>query len=239
MFPSKTKTRKIVIGLTAALIFICSLLSSQESKNQSDQIAQAYKNLSNKNEEIADLYRKLAMKTEENLKMAIQSKNLQAKITETVTGGDSFPIVNPIFTELKPGGAMFPSGLLLSIRGKTIYDLTVIVTDLERLREIRGNTVLLNNMNNYQYKFQPGTIGSAYEEQLIRFPVGNKSSFTFHIQSFARNGQFNERILLRKVKDKWFSACCEYHDKKMVVNYVEPGFPRNELKDLGPNAPAI
>lgn len=162
----------------------------------------------------------------ENGKQATEIVSLNKQITETVTGGDSFPTVSTIYTLLQPGELKFPSGLLLSVRGRqSVYDLTVIVTDVERFRELHKSEHFYN-MNEYQQRFQLGTLGRAYEQRLIQFPSENKRSFTFHIQSFARNGQFNQRILLRKVNDRWFDAYREFHDEKMVIDHITPGFQK-------------
>ncbi len=172
------------------------------------------------------------------LKQTATDKNFE-QIIETITGGETFPEVSTIFTEPAGGSQMYPSGLLLHPTGPhSLYDLTVIVTDIEKLRSLK-NTQKPLRMDEYQQRFQLGTLGRAYEQILFRFELQGQNRHTFHIQSFARNGQFNQRLLLRLVNGNWSQAICIRRDNVEVHKYIAPEFPDSNTVELDPAAPIL
>jgi hypothetical protein len=47
-------------------------------------------------------------------------------------------------------------------------------------------------------------------------------------------GQFNQRLLLRKISGKWFEARCVHRNGKKLNEYVPTGFPVDQLPELNP-----
>jgi hypothetical protein len=170
------------------------------------------------------------------------------KIIATITGADTYPKVSAVIAGPTPGGRMYPSGLHLApVGAHSIYDLKVIVTDIERLRALHaaGQAGLTHQ---YQTGIQLGTLGRAYEELLVDIdpPAEGRPhaieivvSRSFHIQSFARNGQFNQRLLLREIGGAWFQASRVLHDGIQVHEHIEQGFPLGDLADIDPSAPIL
>jgi hypothetical protein len=164
-----------------------------------------------------------------------RSEEYYEKITSKVTGGDTYPIVGVVQQQPQGSELMFPISLLVSTQGSySLYDLTVVITDIERMQYLHKNYSGAN-MPNYQEKYQLGTLGRAYEQKLTQLDSGDKQSFSFHIQSFARNGKFEQRLLIRKVGDSWLHASCVLHEGNEVHKYVAPKFPESALKMLPPN----
>jgi hypothetical protein len=161
------------------------------------------------------------------------------QIINTITGGDTYPLVGAILRETSRDAPMYPSGLLLSPRGDhSLYDLTTIVTDVDRLRTLHASAQPYS-MDQYQQKFQLGTLGRAYEQRLSTLEPESRHKYSFHIQSFARNGRFDQRLLLRKIGGTWFEARCVHRNGTKVDEYVQTGFPVDELPELNPEAPIL
>jgi hypothetical protein len=171
-------------------------------------------------------------------KQALTERNFE-EIIETITGGTTFPLVSTILREPTRGAPDYPSGLILSPRGEhSLYDLTVIVTDIDQLRALQKSGQLFG-MEAYMKRFQLGTLGRAYEQVLFRFEPSPAGAHSFNIQSFARNGRFNERLLIRKVGERWTQAHRVMHEKLVVAEYIQADFPREELGDLDPEQPIL
>ncbi|MGH8610164.1 MAG: hypothetical protein ACREX9_22970 [Gammaproteobacteria bacterium] len=161
------------------------------------------------------------------------------QIINTITGGETYPLVGAILREPSRGSPTYPYGLLLSPRGDhSLYDLTVIVTDIDRLRTLHASGQAYS-MDQYQQRFQLGTLGRAYEQRFSTFESESRDRYSFHIQSFARNGQFNQRLLLRKVSGNWFEARCVHRNGKKITEYLQTGFPADQLPELNPEVPIL
>jgi hypothetical protein len=161
------------------------------------------------------------------------------QIINTITGGDTYPLVAVIRRETSRAGATYPSGLLLSPRGDhSLYDLTTIVTNIDRLQTLHA-AAQPYSMDQYRQQFQLGTLGRAYEQRLSILEPASHDKYSFHIQSFARNGRFDQRLLLRKVNGSWFEAHRVNRNGEKVDEYVQTGFPVEELTELNPEAPIL
>lgn len=92
-------------------------------------------------------------------------------------------------------------------------------------------------MAEYQKRFQLGTLGRAYENRLYDLAPSSTGKHSFHIQSFARNGQFNQRLLVRKIGERWVEAYRITHDGKLVFEQIDKEFPADALISLDPDTP--
>ncbi|WP_141397472.1 hypothetical protein [Polaromonas sp. AER18D-145] len=157
-------------------------------------------------------------------------------ISDVITGGDTFPVISPITA----GEAIsFVVGLSLRLNGRhSLYDLTTIVTDIEKMRQVHSSGERIH-MEHYMTRFQLGTLGRAYEERLLRFDPSPTLKWSFFIQSFSRNGQYKQSLLLRKVDARWTHALQITRDGKKIFEYIDPRFPAGELDDLDPEKPRL
>lgn len=156
---------------------------------------------------------------------------LNQKITNTVTGGDSYPDIGPVFVA-KHGEQGDIRYLHLTHFGKyPLYDLVVIVTDLEKLDQLRKRGGPYN-MNEYMWRFHIGTIGKGFEQKLMEVPNPKAETMRFNIISFARNGQFNQRCVYKKINGEWVTASRLVKEGQVVFENVGPKFPKEILSLL-------
>ena len=160
-------------------------------------------------------------------------------IADVLTGGQTFPIVLPIFAGSDGGLTQFMVGLILRLDGQhSLYDLTVTVTNVEKMRDVHasGEPIFAQS---YQNRFQLGTLGKAYEEHLMSIDPQPSASWSFFIVSFSRNGQYKQTLLLRRVDSNWTYALKILRDDKAIHEYISPKFPIEALNQLNPNSPLM
>lgn len=156
---------------------------------------------------------------------------LNEQITSTVTGGDSHPLISPVFVA-RHGEQGDIRALHLTHKGKyPVYDLVVLVTDVLKLRELhtRGGPY---DMNEYMWRFHVGTIGRGYEDKLMPVPSPEKDKMVFNFVFIARNGQVEQRAVYEKVKGKWYTATRLVKDGKILSEHVAADAPAEMLTEL-------
>lgn len=157
-------------------------------------------------------------------------------ISDVITGGNTFPLVSSITAGEQ---ISFVVGLSLRLDGRhSLYDLTTIVTDTEKMREVHASGEPIH-MQHYMTRFQLGTLGRAYEQRLLTFDPSSTLRWSFFIQSFSRNGQYKQSLLLRKVDARWTQALQITRDGKKIYEYIDPCFPTGELEELDPEKPRL
>jgi len=149
--------------------------------------------------------------------------NLNEQITETITGGDSYPIAMPVYIA-KHGEQGDIRKIILSHRGKyPIYDLTVIITDLIACEEEHKKE--MPNQDIYMWKKQIGTIGKGYEEILLEIPATNSSLIDYRFAYIARNGQTIQRSIYTQKDNKWITGTRLEKNGKIIHEYLDKDFP--------------
>jgi hypothetical protein len=132
--------------------------------------------------------------------------NLNRQITDTVTGGDSYPLALPVYLA-KHGEQGEIRKVVLTHHGKyPIYDLVVIVTDLIAFEKEKAKDISIQNQNAYMWRKQIGTIGRGYEEVLLEIPSTYTSHVDYTFNFIARNGQITQRSIYTKRNNKWITA---------------------------------
>lgn len=156
---------------------------------------------------------------------------LNEHVTEAVTGGDSHPIVSPVFWA-RPNEQGDIRTLHLRHSGKyPVYDLVVRVTDVTKLRELsaRGGHY---SMDQYMWRFHIGTIGRGYEDMLMKIPNPEASRMEFSFTFLARSGQFEQRSIYQKVKGVWYTVSKLQKDGKVLYEHKDKGAPEHLLNEL-------
>ncbi len=156
---------------------------------------------------------------------------LNQHITETITGGDSYPIVSPVFLP-RSGEQGDIRRLSLGHNGRyPVYDLVVRVTDVAKLRALSKKSGYFSQ-NEYLWQFNIRTIGRGYENVFMDIPVQQSERMEFEFTFLARNGKFDQRAIYQKTKGVWHTALRIEKDGKMVYESVGKGFPDDLVKDL-------
>ena len=156
---------------------------------------------------------------------------LNEQITNAVTGGDSYPLVSPVFLA-SHGEQGDIRSLHLRHNGKyPVYDLVVLVTDVAKLRELaaRGGPY---DMKEYMWRFHVGTIGRGYEEKLMQVPASESEKMIFNFTYMARNGQFEQRSIYQKVKGHWYIATRLRKDGNVVFEHADNDAPTEMVSEL-------
>jgi hypothetical protein len=156
---------------------------------------------------------------------------LNEQITKTVTGGDSHPLISPVFLA-RHGEQGDIRSLHLGHRGKyPVYDLVVLVTDVVKLRQLaaRGGPY---NMEEYMWRFHVGTIGRGYEEKLMEVPTPESEEMMFSFTFMARNGQFEQRSKFQKLQGHWYTATRLQRDGKVVFEHADQSAPAEMVSEL-------
>ena len=155
---------------------------------------------------------------------------LNKRIAETVTGGDSYCqlILGPRIDRDRV------SVMLIHKGEHPLYDLSVRVVDLERLREVRHEQltlqdmlvgdVLMENVGNLIPK-------SAKPIGEIEFPAGQEKNFNIFFA--ARNGFFTELLRTRIVEGELRQARKvlrrnEANEEVTLLEEIDDKFPRGE-----------
>jgi len=166
----------------------------------------------------------------ESNRQSQQVLELNQKITNTVTGGNSYPNIGPVFVA-RHGEQGDIRYLHLAHSGQyPLYDLVVIVTDLEKMDQLQKKGAPFK-MDEYMWRFHIGTIGKGFEQKLMEVPNPNAQTMRFNIISFARNGQFNQRSIFTKVNGEWVTGTRLVKEGEIVVEQISQKFPK-ELMPL-------
>ena len=156
---------------------------------------------------------------------------LNENITNAVTGGDSYPLISPIFVA-RHGEQGDIQSLFLTHKGKyPVYDLVVLVTDVLKLKELHAKGGQYS-MSDYMWRFHVGTIGKGYEDKLMPVPTPDTTKMVFNFTFMARNGQFEQRAIYQKVKCIWYTATRVTKDNKLIFEYADPSAPAELITEL-------
>jgi hypothetical protein len=156
---------------------------------------------------------------------------LNRHITEAVTGGDSYPVVSPVFLA-RHGEQGDIRRLSLMHSGKyPVYDLVLRVTDVAKLRALSKKGGYFSQ-NEYMWQFHIGTIGRGYENVFMDIPLQESERMEFSFTFLARNGQFNQRAIYQKTKGVWHTALRIEKDGKLVYENIDNGFPDTLVGEL-------
>ena len=168
----------------------------------------------------------------ESKKQSEEIIRLNTEITSTVTGGDSYPEVNPVFVA-KHGEQGDIRKYLLHHNGKfPVYDLVVVITDIEQMKiELKKESKFIRQ-DAYMWKKNIGTIGKGYEEIIFEIPNWDKELLHYKFSFWARNGNVNQDIVHNKVKGKWVTGTVITKNNILVSEKIHPDLPMNLVQEL-------
>ncbi len=181
-----------LIGGPAILIFIGVVISGAGAIWASIEQSQSEKQLREKAEEIA-------RKSDDLVTKSNEITELNKKISQSITGGNSFAYLQPSYLS----GGVFPESLMLIHQGEyPLYDISIRVVDLDEfeseLAKPKGSANLMTvgsnlNIGNLSPKTASFSGVAIKEKSIIRINV----FFT------ARNGTFSEQIRIAKVGNEY------------------------------------
>ncbi|MBZ0168231.1 hypothetical protein MELA_02294 [Candidatus Methylomirabilis lanthanidiphila] len=147
---------------------------------------------------------------------------LNAEIQSQITGGDSFCYVRT--TSVKPGGDPV---IVVIHKGKfPLYDVQIRIWEPAQLKSfsydelMRSSTIL--NLGN----LSPGVVALQGP-----YKLNGRSEVALAAQITARNGSFQQTLLVKKVKGEWLSAVkvsklVDESGKGPLLEEADNGFPR-------------
>lgn len=150
-------------------------------------------------------------------------KKLNEYILSTVTGGNSFCVLNFLIDTSK--------NIRLAIVQKgeyPVYEVQMRIVDLQKLeKEDLSNLTLEKVLENDIIK-NIGNVspGSSYILGNVQF--GKETRRDFNIFFMARNGAFTQLQRFRLVNDKWVSACRVIRNNEIIYEKVDLEFPINQ-----------
>lgn len=156
---------------------------------------------------------------------------LNEQITNTVTGGDSYPLVSPVFLA-RHGEQGDIRSFHLAHKGKfPVYDLEARITDIAKLQELTAKHGSYS-MKDYMWQIHVGTIGRGYEDTLMDVPSPDREKMIFKFTFMARNGQFEQQSIYQKINGTWYTATRLEKDEKVVFEHADKGMPIQALSEF-------
>lgn len=154
---------------------------------------------------------------------------LQDQQIRAVTGGDSYPYVMPTFS----GDGKVT--MLLMNQGKyPLYDVQVTIVDgdlfaalVKSSNDVSRDIRAIQSQSQQVYKI--GNLGEHQSSSFRGFDLDSKTgarNFTMYL--LARNGQVNEWMSLRWVKDHWSVAVIALNEKGVLERHIGDDFPKGE-----------
>jgi hypothetical protein len=154
---------------------------------------------------------------------------LQDQQIKAITGGNSYPYVMPTF---RGDGKV---SMLLMNQGKyPLYDVQVTIVDgdlfaelVKKASDVSRDIGEIQNQSQQVHKI--GNLGEHQSSWFTAFDLDSKTgarNFTMYL--LARNGQVNESIKLRWVKDHWSVATVALNEKGVLERHIGDDFPKGE-----------
>lgn len=144
-----------------------------------------------------------------------------------ITGGDSFPLITPMF----PINQREIVNFTASNQGSNpLYDLKIQITDQNRFKIEKKPTSA--DINNQKILLDINTLGNSQGVNLKAYPIDPSwTSFSFMFEMSARNGTFLELIRFYKLKNHWITAIrlSGGADQKVLFEEIHPEFPKDQL----------
>jgi hypothetical protein len=154
---------------------------------------------------------------------------LQDQQINAITGGDSYPYVMPAF---KGDGKV--TMLLLNQGNYPLYDVQVTISDgdliaqrIKKSDDVSRDISAIYDQSQRIYKI--GNLGRNQSSWLEGFDLDEKTgarNFTMYL--LARNGQVNEFMRLRWVKNHWSVAVTALNKQGVLEEHIGEDFPEDD-----------
>jgi hypothetical protein len=154
---------------------------------------------------------------------------LQDQQIKAITGGDSYPYIMPTFA----GDGKVT--MFLMNQGKyPLYDVQITIVDGDLFAELvkkssdaSRDIQAISNQSQQIYKI--GNLGEHQSSMFTKFDLDSKTGArNFTIYLLARNGQVNEWMSLRWVKDHWSVAVIALNQNAILERHIGDDFPKDE-----------
>ena len=190
------------LGTPAVVMLIGALISAAGAILAAQQQAISEKELRQKSDEIAELNRQIA---------------------SSITGGDSFAYIVPMFLD---------NSIVLSVihQGKhPLYDLDVRIVDLFRFEKMVKQNYSWSDMQRDEIHIRIGNIAPGQANMLQPIQV-HAEPIRWNIFFSARNGFFDELLRVRRVGNEWKTAVRVSNnptpgERKTLFEKVDQGYP--------------
>jgi len=157
---------------------------------------------------------------------------LNTEITATVTGGDSYPEVNPVFVAKHGEQGDIRKYILHHVGKFPVYDLVVVINDIDAMRDELKKESQFIRQDAYLWKNHIGTIGKGYEQILFEIPNWDRDQLNYQFSFWARNGNVNQRIIHKKIEGKWITGRRITKDGKVLSEKIDPNLPPELVEEL-------
>jgi len=169
----------------------------------------------------------LASQQQGNFERELRAKSeeiagLNREITNLVTGGDSFCYLAIGSIDSKTNRGI---PIVLHQGEHPLFDINVRIVDLQKLREIKDNT--WTSFSQAQTNLPVGNLAKGTGLTMDPFDLGSSTGRDFNIFFIARNGQFTQKLRLRKINDKWVRATKIERDGKVIFEKIDIDFPKS------------
>jgi len=187
----------------SGLILLGAILSAIGALLASQQQTKFEQNISKKSEEIARLNREIA--------------NL-------VIGGESF-----CYMTIANIDNNMNIGILTFIHSgdHPLYSVNARIIDLDKFKIIEKN-INFKNFRDADINIYLGDIAKGTALLSNEFPLGDSHRRIFNIIFNARNGFFNQKLMLKKIENQWVSALRVYREDRIIYERVDNDYPRSE-----------
>jgi hypothetical protein len=235
---NKSRALRILMVASAAVALISAIVSasnatraSQRAKLSEERELKAEAASASVTSQLEDLQSVVKARTDEAGSLSGIVAGLANKGLKEATGGDSFPVIDV-------GGDGATEGVIgiLTTKGlNPLFGVEVRVVDADALAAaLKSGDYSLAVQKQTEQKFSfPFLNKGSYARPL--FTTGPVKSKKLNIFSSARNGDFTELALIRRVPQGWTTATivsASYADKRVgiVYEHVDDSFPPAVLK---------
>jgi hypothetical protein len=221
----------VVILIGAMLSVVGAIWSGQNQTASAIQRAQFEHDLRLKSDQIATLTGQIAGKSDEIANKSDEIARLNGEIAASVTGGDEFAYLDPLFAEDQ--NRIF---LIVVHKGKyPIYDVGFRVADFR----IGGTKPMAEEM--LSNTFSVGNLAPNTRRFVAYWPlVPGKNRYGFNFFFTARNsrGFISQQVRFAKVNGGWVSATevTPYNGGKTLFSRIDPKFPKRANGQIDWNA---
>jgi hypothetical protein len=220
-----TRTEQVAwIIIAGALCFVeLRAISKDRDEHEALEASIRWEDRSNRKQE----RRQFSALIDSGQRLLSTEQRLSSRTMDALTGGESFCYVEILEFGMSNGVLQ---AMLLQKGINPIFNVQITVTDLDVLKDLTRSRVEAETRFSFQF-VRAGT----FMTKLFQFRPGDSvQSKDYSVFIFARNGDFTERLRLRRVNGHWLSAervDASYYSGKggLVLEHIDRGFPVDVL----------
>lgn len=167
---------------------------------------------------------------------SIDAAKKNEQIAQSITGGDSYPIIDPSFVQGEDNTLLL---MLITIGKISNSDLQITTIDQDLFsgmlikRDVNGKITgseVSEIADKATKTVSLGNLGPEQGKMFTKYPLDPKIGVrNLYLTLMARNGQVREDIKVRRVNNKWVMAFRAQNQKGTLEQRISPDFPPDQI----------